>query len=60
MQKLLRYVDEESGWHTFNMGFGWVVVVPESEVDAALRAGPGGSVLGVVDQNPGVRVNSKR
>ena len=60
VQKLLRFVEEESCWHTFNMGFGWVVVVPESDVDAVLKAGPGGRVLGVVDQNPGIRVNSKR
>ena len=60
VQKLLRFVDEESCWHTFNMGFGWVVVVSESDVDAVLKAGPGGRVLGMVDQNSGIRVNSKR
>tara|TARA_B100000941_G_scaffold277122_1_gene240350 strand:+ start:1112 stop:2155 length:1044 start_codon:yes stop_codon:yes gene_type:complete len=59
VQKLLRYVDETSCWHTFNMGFGWVVVVDESDVGAAVEAGPGGRVLGVVDQDPGVRVSSQ-
>ena len=59
VRKLLRHVDDESRWHTFNMGIGWVVVVEESQVEAAAAAGPGGVVLGVVDQTPGVRVGSK-
>lgn len=60
VQKLLGYVDETSCWHTFNMGFGWVVIVEESEVGAAVEAGPGGTILGVVDETPGIRVNTKR
>ena len=57
--KLLRFVDEESRWHTFNMGIGWVVIVEESQAELAAAAGPGGVVLGTVDETPGVRVSSK-
>ena len=60
VQKLLSFVDETSCWHTFNMGFGWVVIVDESEVGAAVEAGPGGTILGVVDETPGIRVSSKQ
>ncbi len=60
VQKLLAYVDKTSCWHTFNMGFGWVVIVEESDVGMAVEAGPGGTVLGVVDRNPGIRVSSQQ
>lgn len=59
VQKLLQFVDEESCWHTFNMGFGWVVVVGQDQIEQAVVAGPGGVALGVVDQIPGIRVASK-
>lgn len=60
MQKLLHHVDEESRWHTFNMGIGWVAIVGEDEADAAAAAGPGGVPLGVIDRTPGVRTSLKR
>jgi phosphoribosylformylglycinamidine cyclo-ligase len=59
VQKLLRHVDEESRWHTFNMGIGWVVIVDSSDVAATVAAGPGGIELGRVDSTPGVRVALK-
>lgn len=59
VQKVLRHVDDESRWHTFNMGFGWVVIVDQAQAELAGAAGPGGVVLGVVDGTPGVRVISK-
>ena len=59
IQKLFQFADEESCWHTFNMGFGWVVIVEQDQVELAVGAGPGGVVLGMVDEIPGVRVNSK-
>lgn len=59
VQKLLSHVDEESRFHTFNMGIGWVVVVSPEDVDAACAAGPGGTVLGTVGETEGVRVQVK-
>jgi phosphoribosylformylglycinamidine cyclo-ligase len=57
--KLLRHVDEQDRFHTFNMGIGWVVIVQESEVDHALSAGPGGCVIGRMTLEEGVRVRLK-
>jgi phosphoribosylformylglycinamidine cyclo-ligase len=56
IEKLLRHVDAEDRFHTFNMGIGWVAIVAEAEVDAALRAGPGGVVIGRMVMEEGVRV----
>jgi phosphoribosylformylglycinamidine cyclo-ligase len=60
VQKLLQHVDEDSCWHTFNMGIGWVVIVDQAQAELAAAAGPGGVILGVVDATPGVRVTLKR
>ncbi len=57
LQKLFQYVDAEDRFHTFNMGFGWVVIVKPEEVDAVLAAGPGGQVIGKIVEQHGVRVS---
>jgi phosphoribosylformylglycinamidine cyclo-ligase len=59
VQKMLRHVDDESRFHTFNMGIGWVVIVSPDEAGAACAAGPGGVVLGTVNATKGVRVKLK-
>ena len=59
VQKVLRHVDGESRFHTFNMGVGWVAIVSPGDVDAACQAGPGGFVIGEVNNSPGVRVQVK-
>lgn len=56
-EKLLKHVDSEDRFHTFNMGIGWVAIVSESDVDAALKVGPGGHVLGKMVPEEGVRVS---
>jgi phosphoribosylformylglycinamidine cyclo-ligase len=56
IEKLLEQVDAEDRFHTFNMGIGWVAIVSENDVDAALKAGPGGHVLGKMVSQEGVRV----
>lgn len=56
IDKLLRHVDGEDRFHTFNMGIGWVAIVSPDEVDAALQAGPGGVVIGEMVDTEGVRV----
>jgi phosphoribosylformylglycinamidine cyclo-ligase len=56
IQKLLKHVDAQDRFHTFNMGIGWVAIVAESDVPAALKAGDGGVVLGKMVPTEGVRV----
>ena len=56
IQKLLAHVDAENRFHTFNMGIGWVAIVAEADVEAALKAGDGGSVLGRMKSGDGVTV----
>jgi phosphoribosylformylglycinamidine cyclo-ligase len=56
IQKLLQHVDAHDRFHTFNMGIGWVAIVAESHVPAALKAGDGGVVLGKMVSKEGVRV----
>lgn len=59
IDKLLDYVDAEDRFHTFNMGIGWVAIVSEDQVDQALKAGPGGHILGKMVAQEGVRVKVK-
>ncbi|MEI6676514.1 MAG: phosphoribosylformylglycinamidine cyclo-ligase [Verrucomicrobiota bacterium] len=54
--KLLSHVDAQDCFHTFNMGIGWVAIVAEADVTAALQAGPGGTVIGRMVPQEGVRV----
>ena len=56
IDKLLSHVEAQDRCHTFNMGIGWVAIVAESQVDAALKAGPGGHVIGRMVPAEGVRV----
>jgi phosphoribosylformylglycinamidine cyclo-ligase len=56
IEKLLARVDAEDRFHTFNMGIGWVAIVAEKDVEAALKAGPGGTRLGRMVPEEGVRV----
>ena len=59
IDKLLDYVDAEDRFHTFNIGIGWVAIVSEDQVDQALKAGPGGHILGKMVAQEGVRVKVK-
>ena len=59
IEKLYRHVDAEDRFHTFNMGIGWVAIVAESDVEAALAAGPGGVLIGRMVPEEGVRVRVK-
>jgi phosphoribosylformylglycinamidine cyclo-ligase len=54
--KLLEHVDAEDRFHTFNMGIGWVVIVDAAHVETALKAGPGGHILGQMRNGEGVHV----
>jgi phosphoribosylformylglycinamidine cyclo-ligase len=57
--KLLARVDAQDRFHTFNMGIGWVAIVAEADVPAALKAGPGGHFIGRMIPEEGVRVRVK-
>lgn len=56
IEKLFAHVDSEDRFHTFNMGIGWVAIVAEADVPKALEAGPGGTVIGRMVAQDGVRV----
>ena len=57
IHKLLSHVDAHDRFHTFNMGIGWVAILAEADVEAALMAGPGGHVIGRMVPEVGVRVS---
>ena len=57
MQKVLAHVDPGNAPWTFNLGFGWVVIVDPADADAVLALGLGGRKLGVADNSPGVRTH---
>lgn len=59
MRKLFEYVDAEDKFHTFNMGIGWVAIVSPEDADKILSAGPGGTVIGKVVAQKGIRVVEK-
>ena len=55
-EKLFAHVDAADRFHTFNMGIGWVAIVAPDDVAAARSAGPGGTVIGTMVPEEGVRV----
>ncbi len=59
IEKLLEHVDAEDRFHTFNMGIGWVAIVDAAHIEAALKAGPGGHILGQMRDGEGVHVKVK-
>jgi phosphoribosylformylglycinamidine cyclo-ligase len=54
--KVLSHCDAESQIDTFNMGWGWVAIVPAEDKKKALAAGPGARELGAITNHQGVRV----
>jgi len=59
MRKLFDFVDADDKFHTFNMGIGWVCIVSPDDVDKILEAGNGGTIIGKVVTQEGVRVIEK-
>ena len=55
--KVLRHCDPADQINTFNMGWGWVVIVPQKHAAKALAAGPGARLLGSISDQHGVRVS---
>ncbi|OCA02813.1 phosphoribosylformylglycinamidine cyclo-ligase [Akkermansia glycaniphila] len=58
-QKILAYVDEHDRFNTFNMGIGWVAIVKPEDVEQAVKAGPGGTVIGTLRPGHGINVTVK-
>lgn len=54
--RVLSHVEDAEAVRTFNMGWGWVVVVPEGDADEAVAVHPGARVLGAVDSTGTVQV----
>lgn len=54
--KILAACDPADAIDTFNMGFGWVAIVPPESVEKALACGRGATVLGEIRPGEGVRV----
>ncbi len=54
--QILALCDPISMLETFNMGWGWVVIVPPKDVKKALACGQGARVLGEITPKKGVRV----
>ena len=57
--RLLSHTDEVDRFHTFNMGIGWVAIVSADQAEEACKAGPGGTVIGEIVPDKGVRVKVK-
>ena len=56
MRKLFDFIDADDKFHTFNMGIGWVCIVAEEDAEKILTAGNGGTIIGKVVAEEGVRV----
>jgi len=54
--KVLSFVEDAEAVRTFNMGWGWVVVVPVAQADGAAEILPGGRVIGEIVDSGRVEV----
>jgi phosphoribosylformylglycinamidine cyclo-ligase len=59
-QKFLDCITEETAFHTFNMGIGWMFVLPEEAADALLAAIPHASRLGSVREGSDIAIEVVR
>ncbi|MEM7697445.1 MAG: phosphoribosylformylglycinamidine cyclo-ligase [Verrucomicrobiota bacterium] len=55
--KVLAHVDDAEAIRTFNMGWGWVAIVPKAEASLASQFHEGARVLGHVTESGGVQVS---
>jgi phosphoribosylformylglycinamidine cyclo-ligase len=53
--KVLDHVETQEAVNTFNMGFGWIVIVPAADREKALEVA-GAQIVGQVTSETGVRV----
>lgn len=55
-EKVLEHIETSEAINTFNMGWGWIVVVSPEDVQKALSAHSGAAILGEVTSSDGVDV----
>ncbi|MEM9284028.1 MAG: phosphoribosylformylglycinamidine cyclo-ligase [Verrucomicrobiota bacterium] len=55
--KVLEFVEDSEAIKTFNMGWGWVIVVPAEEAEKAVAFHEGARVIGEVDTSGTVNVS---
>ncbi|MEM1444343.1 MAG: phosphoribosylformylglycinamidine cyclo-ligase [Verrucomicrobiota bacterium] len=56
VSKVLAFVEDAEAVKTFNMGWGWVVVVPDAQAEAAAAFHEGAQIIGEVDASGEVKV----
>jgi phosphoribosylformylglycinamidine cyclo-ligase len=54
--KVLAFVDDQEAVKTFNMGWGWIVVVPADQAEEAAAFHNGAMIIGEVDSSGSVNV----
>jgi phosphoribosylaminoimidazole (AIR) synthetase len=54
--KVLSFVEDAEAIKTFNMGWGWIVIVPADQSEAAASIQEGALVIGEVDGSGTVKV----
>lgn len=57
VQKVLQHIEDQEAVNTFNMGWGWVAIVPASDADKAVAAHPRAKKLGEVTDSGKVLVD---
>ena len=55
--KILQHVEDQEAINTFNMGWGWVAIVPADQADKATSFHEGSRVLGEVTDSGEVKVS---
>jgi phosphoribosylformylglycinamidine cyclo-ligase len=55
--KVLAFVADEEAVNTFNMGWGWVAIVPADQADAATAFHPGARMIGTITTSGHVKVS---
>ncbi len=54
--KILQFVEDAEALNTFNMGWGWVAIVPDPDAESAVEFHPGAIKLGNVNSSGEVKV----
>ncbi|MCB1229393.1 MAG: phosphoribosylformylglycinamidine cyclo-ligase [Verrucomicrobiae bacterium] len=54
--KILQHVEDQEAVKTFNMGWGWITIVPAADAEKAMAFHDGARILGEIVSEHGVRV----
>ncbi|MDF1812423.1 MAG: phosphoribosylformylglycinamidine cyclo-ligase [Verrucomicrobiales bacterium] len=58
VQKILQHIEEQEAFNTFNMGWGWVAIVPSEDAEKAVAAHPRAKTIGEVTDSGEVLVQT--